>query len=120
MKFAGFVLSFALATTASASTIRELGVESVELAKVLGQCPAEYAQALQKGTVISKVTYLAPRTTDPKVRVEAWNLAVVADEAPPSAKVLAHFIVSRTTDYTGPLLPDQEPKVTFHCEFIAL
>ena len=117
MKLAGCLVLMGLAAAAaSASTIRDLEPESVELANVLGHCPNEYAQASQKGVVISKVVYIAPRPSNPKVRVEAWNLHVSDELAPAPGKVLAHFIVSRTIDSTG----TQTPKVNFNCEFIAL
>jgi hypothetical protein len=118
MKLIAFVFSVSLALTASASTMKDLDDSTLELANVLTHCQAELKEAAAKGEYFSKGTYMAPRTTNPNLRIEAWHLTVSNGRAPQVPQVVGHLLVSRTTDFTGPLLPDQDPKVTYHCKVL--
>ena len=114
--FALIVLT--IATGALASTVREMDERTLEFANVLTHCQAELAQAAAKGEYFLKGTYMAPRPANPNIRVEAWHLSVANGRPPQVPQVVGHLIVSRTTDTTGPLLPDQDPKVTYHCKVL--
>lgn len=118
MKLFGIVALLAVSSFASASTSRTLHEDARTVAEILPHCPAEYRKAAKIAEHVSKIHYLSPRPANPKIMVESWTFSFTKDNHPanPNPKTNATLIVTRTTDNTGPLVPDQQGKITFHCK----
>ncbi len=122
MKLLLTIALLAVAPLASASMSRDLHEDANTVAEILVRCPAEYRKAAKLGERVTKVHFLSPRPANPKILVDSWTFSFTNDWNPaqPTPRPLAHLIVTRTTDNTGPLLPDQLGKITFHCKLHVL
>jgi len=122
MKLFAALILLSLAPYASASMSRDLHEDANTVAEILVRCPAEYRKAAAIGERVTKVHFLSPRPANPKILVDTWTFSFTHDWNPaqPTPRPMANLIITRTTDNTGPLLPDQLGKITYNCKLFVM